>query len=92
MKTHIGISKWSMIFGILSIVCGIFTGIPAIVMGHKALRRDQNRIKTRERTYALIGLVLGYISSLYTIIHYSYLYYSGYPIVDSILKAFTHSS
>ena len=54
----------SLICGILSLACfSIFTGIPAIILGHvsrSAIRNSMGRLKGEGM--ALAGLILGYIS------------------------------
>jgi hypothetical protein len=66
------LSIWSLVLGILGVCCcglGIFSGIPAVICGHKA----QKKIKASCGTLAgagmaLAGLILGYIAIGLTVI------------------------
>ena len=63
-----GLAVWSLVLGILSLVCcAFFTGIPAVVCGHVA----QSRIKQSGGTLqgdglAIGGLVTGYVGIVLT--------------------------
>ncbi|HLJ91168.1 MAG TPA: DUF4190 domain-containing protein [Candidatus Angelobacter sp.] len=55
---------WSLALGILSLICLVFTGIPAIILGHTArtnIRRHPGRVKGGGM--ALAGLTLGYLGA-----------------------------
>lgn len=55
----------SLILGILSLFMVFFTGIPAIITGHKARKKIKlsNGILTGDQL-ARIGLILGYITTV----------------------------
>ena len=59
---------WSLVLGILSLVCfGLFAGIPAVICGHAArskVRQSQGAL-TGEGM-ALAGLILGYVGTILT--------------------------
>lgn len=59
-----GKAIWSLVLGILSLVCfSILAGIPAVVLGHlsrSAIRNSMGRLKGEGM--ALAGLIMGYIS------------------------------
>lgn len=56
------LAGWSLGLGLGSLLCGIFTAIPAVICGHIAIRRI-NRSGGREtgRGLAITGLVAGYL-------------------------------
>jgi hypothetical protein len=58
----------SLVLGILSLtLCGVFTGIPAIVMGRRAMRAiDASNRSYQGRGLAKAGLVCGWISVAWT--------------------------
>ncbi len=60
----------SLILGICSFVIGgnLLTGIPAIILGHMALREiDRSNQVQSGRPLALTGLILGYVATLGTV-------------------------
>ena len=59
-----------LILGILSIVgFGCFTGLPAWIMGHSALKDiDAGRADPNERTLVVAGKVMGIISTVLTVV------------------------
>jgi len=65
-----GLAIWSLVLGILSFVCfSIFSAIPAVICGHKAL----SRIKRSDgaltgQGLAIGGLVMGYIAIVLSLI------------------------
>ncbi len=60
----------ALVCGILSLVmCGVFTGIPAIVMGTKAIRQiDRSNRSFDGRGMAKAGVVCGWISVAWTLL------------------------
>src|SRR5690349_13600248 len=64
-----GMATTSLVLGIISVSClGLLTGIPAIILGHKAY----NRTRRAPERYggsglAIAGLALGYVSILTTL-------------------------
>ncbi len=55
-------AKWSFWLGISSLVLLMFTGIPALVLGFRSLRRMRFRaVDKREKFQAMTGVVLGLI-------------------------------
>jgi len=61
---------WAMILGIPSVICcGIFTGIPALILGIIARREVQESGGTQKgEGMALAGIILGVISIAFSII------------------------
>ncbi len=72
---------WCLWLGISSLFLGIITGLPAIVCGHIALSRlkQPSNINTGKRLI-LVGLVLGYLSILFTIVYIGLFIYSEYKV------------
>ena len=64
-----GLAIWSLVLGILSLTCfGLFSGIPAVICGHKA----SSRIKvsggaTTGGGLALAGLITGYMGIAFSL-------------------------
>ena len=60
----------ALVCGILALVlCGIFTGIPAIIMGSRAVRDiDASGGQVQGRGMAKAGLILGWISVAMTVL------------------------
>ncbi|HMO15365.1 MAG TPA: DUF4190 domain-containing protein [Pirellulaceae bacterium] len=62
-------AAWSLAFGISSIFCNVFTGIPAIILGLKALKSIRRGEATRRGLqFARTGVVLGASTSLTAVI------------------------
>src|ERR1022692_2591212 len=61
---------WSMVLGILSLVCfSIFAAIPGVICGHKALSRIKRSGGTLAgQGLAIAGLVTGYIGIVLSLI------------------------
>ena len=60
---------WSLVLGILGLVCcGIFTGIPAIILGSSA-RKEIARTGQGGSGMATAGLVLGVIACIWGVIY-----------------------
>jgi hypothetical protein len=81
-------AKWCVNLGVLSLLFGFITGIPAIITGHIAL----SNIKKSPTIYsgkglAFTGLILGYISTIFTCLYLIIVFYSEYPVVKTILNA-----
>jgi curved DNA-binding protein CbpA len=56
------LAKWSLGLGIAGLLCGIFTSIPAVICGHRALAAIENSNgRLIGRGFAKTGLVLGYL-------------------------------
>jgi hypothetical protein len=66
-----GLAIASFVLGLLSFVLclGVFTGIPAIILGHVAKNRSQ-RFSAQHggKGFAIAGLTLGYVSIAYTLL------------------------
>ena len=60
----------SLILGILSILCfGLLAGLPAIILGHISRGNiEQSRGRLKGSGMALTGLILGYVSIVFTIL------------------------
>lgn len=58
-----GLAVWSLVLGILSLVClSIFAALPAVICGHKALTKIKKSSGTLEgEGLAIGGLITGYI-------------------------------
>ena len=53
----LGIGSW--------LLCGLPLGIPAIILGHRTLKRiNQSRGRLKGKEITLVGVILGYISSI----------------------------
>lgn len=54
---------WSLGLGIASFFCWIFTAIPAVICGHKALgKMKRGEVSDSGRGMAVAGLILGYLT------------------------------
>ena len=64
-------TKKIILFGALScLLTGAFTGIPAVIMGHRALSKHRNNAtiySNTDRRVILGGIILGYIGITITI-------------------------
>jgi hypothetical protein len=64
-----GMAVFSLVLGVLSFFCSIFTGIPAIICGHIARARVANSNGALAGGgLAIVGLILGYLSVLFAIV------------------------
>lgn len=65
-----GLAIWSLVLGILSITCfSIFSGIPGVICGHKALSKIKNSGGALAgQGLAIAGLVTGYLGILWAVI------------------------
>ena len=52
---------WSLVCGCLSLLCGLFTSIPAVILGHMALSEIKKNPRLQGRGMAIAGLIIGYI-------------------------------
>lgn len=53
-------AKWSFILGLSSVILCMFTGIPALILGIRSLRRMRFRVvKQKEKFQAVTGTVMG---------------------------------
>ena len=52
---------WALVCGCLSLVCGLFASIPAIILGHMGLSEVKKNPAVQGRGMALAGVILGYI-------------------------------
>lgn len=60
---------WSMILGILGLVCcGLFAGIPAIILGHMAKKEIDTAPGQTGRGMAQAGFIMGIISVVLSIV------------------------
>lgn len=81
-----GMAITSMVLGISSVLClGLFTGIPAIILGHKAYGRARRLPdKYAGGGMAIAGFILGYISTLACVAFIAFhLIYSFYDAVEA---------
>jgi competence protein ComGC len=65
----IGLAIWSLVLGILSLACfTIFTGIPGVICGHKALSKiKRSNGALTGQGLAIAGLVTGYLGIAWAI-------------------------
>ena len=59
-------AKITLALGIASwVLCGLPLGIPAIILGHRTLKKiNQSRGRLKGKEITLVGVILGYISSI----------------------------
>ena len=64
-----GLAIWSLVLGILSLICfTIFSAIPGVICGHKALSRIKNSNGSLTgQGMAIAGLVTGYLGIAFAI-------------------------
>lgn len=55
------LAMWSLICGVCSLLCGIFTALPAIILGHMGLSEIKKNPAIQGRGMALTGLIIGYL-------------------------------
>jgi len=63
-KEECSLAIASVVCGGLSFFFGLFTAIPAVICGHKALNdinRNPDKYDSSSRTMSVVGLVLGYV-------------------------------
>jgi len=51
----------SLILGCISLFCGVFTALPAVICGHIARKKIKNDPKLGGDGVALAGLIMGYL-------------------------------
>jgi Domain of unknown function (DUF4190) len=68
-------ATWALILGIVGMVlCGVFAGIPAIVLGHQARKEIVSGRGTQEgRGMATAGFVLGIISTVASVLYIAFM-------------------
>lgn len=74
---------WSFLLGVSSLILGITTGVPAIICGHMSLRdckESDGRCAKKEIIMAIVGLCLGYLSTVLSLIFLILFVYSDYKI------------
>ena len=52
---------WALVCGCLSLLCGLFASIPAIILGHLGLNEVKRTPGLQGRGMALAGMILGYV-------------------------------
>ena len=64
-----GLAIWSLVLGILSLMCfSIFTAIPGVICGHKALNQIKNSSGTVSGNgLAIGGLITGYLAIVWAV-------------------------
>jgi len=55
------LATWALVCGCLSLLCGIFASIPAIILGHMGLSEIKKNPALQGRGMALAGMILGYV-------------------------------
>jgi competence protein ComGC len=65
-----GLAIWSLVLGILGLMCfSIFTAIPGVICGHKALNRIKNSFgAVSGNGLAIGGLITGYLAIVWAIV------------------------
>jgi hypothetical protein len=61
---HRGTSQlaiWSLVCGCLSLLCGLFASVPAIILGHMSLSEIRKNPALEGRGMAMAGLIIGYL-------------------------------
>ena len=68
-------ATWALILGIVGMVlCGVFAGIPAIVLGHQARKETDSSRGTQEgRGMATAGFVLGIVSTVASVLYIAFM-------------------
>ena len=54
--------------GIFSLICGLFLGIPALILGIKGLKVAKERPEARGGAHAWTGVILGSLTTLVSLI------------------------
>ncbi len=54
--------------GIFSLICGLFLGIPALILGIKGLKIAKERPEARGAAHAWTGVILGGLTTLVSLI------------------------
>jgi Domain of unknown function (DUF4190) len=54
--------------GIFSLICGLFLGIPALILGIKGLKIAKERPEARGAAHAWTGVILGSLTTLVSLI------------------------
>jgi hypothetical protein len=60
---------WALVCGCLSLVCGLFGSIPAIILGHMGLSETKKNPLIQGRGMALAGMILGYVFTTLIVIY-----------------------
>jgi len=63
------LAVWALVCGCLSLLCGIFASIPAIILGHKGLSEIKKNPAIQGRGMAMAGMILGYIFTTLIVIY-----------------------
>jgi hypothetical protein len=63
-----GLAIASLVCGIVSLLCGLFLGIPAVICGHMALKRIKAGRSSGGNGMAIAGLVMGYIMTVVSVV------------------------
>jgi hypothetical protein len=61
----------ALVCGCLSIICSIFTAIPAIILGHMGMSQTRKNPALQGRGMALAGLILGYVFTAFGLLYIS---------------------
>jgi hypothetical protein len=62
---------WSLVCGCVSVLCGIFASIPAIILGHMALSEIKKNPGVQGRGMAIAGTIMGYVFTLLIVAYLS---------------------
>jgi uncharacterized membrane protein len=63
------LAVWALVCGCLSLLCGLFASIPAIVLGHMGLSETRKNPALQGRGMALGGMILGYVFTALIVIY-----------------------
>jgi hypothetical protein len=61
---------WALVCGCLSLICNIFTAIPAIILGHMGLAETKRNPAVQGRGLAMAGMIIGYIITTLTVAYF----------------------
>jgi hypothetical protein len=62
-------ATWALVAGCLSLICGIFASIPAIIFGHMSLAEIKKNPGMQGHGMALAGVILGYVFTAFFVIY-----------------------
>jgi hypothetical protein len=60
---------WALVCGCLSLLCGLFASIPAIILGHMGVSEIKKNPAVQGRGMALAGMILGYVFTVLIVIY-----------------------
>ena len=81
-----GMAIASLVCGILGLIlCGLFTGIPAIICGHISLSRIKSATTPIQgKGMAITGLILGYLSVILSIVSIIFFFFFAAAVSETL--------